>query len=171
MTRVTRQLEYYKLQLKYPENIIHNSRRASYILMFNFAFVIFFCNRELRRWPKIVRLTGSKARQCERGCCKQNAIKSHFAQKVEPEEPWCSYAGFSLWTWSLCNGLSYHLQHLEKHARPKDVYARLIKILVTSQDCILLIQNISFPKVLCKHKLKWHLRIKCRCWLTFILVF
>ena len=30
VTRITRQLEYYKLQLKYPENITHNNRRTSY---------------------------------------------------------------------------------------------------------------------------------------------
>ena len=30
MTRITRQLEYYKLQLKYPENITHNNRGTSY---------------------------------------------------------------------------------------------------------------------------------------------
>ena len=30
MTRVTRQLKYYKLQLMYPENITHNNRRISY---------------------------------------------------------------------------------------------------------------------------------------------
>ena len=30
MTRITRQLKYYKLQLKYPENITHNNRRTSY---------------------------------------------------------------------------------------------------------------------------------------------
>ena len=30
MTRITRQLKYYKLELKYPENITHNSRRTPY---------------------------------------------------------------------------------------------------------------------------------------------
>ena len=29
MTRITRQFKYYKVQLKYPENITHNSRRTS----------------------------------------------------------------------------------------------------------------------------------------------
>ena len=29
MTRITKQLQYYKLQLKYPENITHNNRRTS----------------------------------------------------------------------------------------------------------------------------------------------
>ena len=42
---------------------------------------------------------------------------------------------------------------------------------VTNQDCILIIQNISFPKILCKPKLRRHFGIKCRCHLTFILVF
>ena len=31
MTHITRQLKYYKLQLKYLENITHNSRRTFYI--------------------------------------------------------------------------------------------------------------------------------------------
>ena len=46
-TCITRQLEYYKLQLTYPENITHNNRRIpilTYILRFNFALVIFFVN-------------------------------------------------------------------------------------------------------------------------------
>ena len=30
LTRITKQLKYYKLQLKYPKNITHNSRRISY---------------------------------------------------------------------------------------------------------------------------------------------
>jgi hypothetical protein len=30
MTHITRQLKYYKLQLKYPKNITCNSRRTSY---------------------------------------------------------------------------------------------------------------------------------------------
>ena len=30
MTRITRQIKYYKLKLKYPENITHNSKRTSY---------------------------------------------------------------------------------------------------------------------------------------------
>ena len=43
--------------------------------------------------------------------------------------------------------------------------------LVTYQDCILIIQNISFPKILYNPKLKWHFRIKCLCQLKFIFVF
>ena len=67
-----------------------------------------------------------------------------LAQQVELEDPWCSYAGLSLWAWSGCNGLGYHLQHLKKHARPKDTYARLISFfLVTSQDHIMITQNTS----------------------------
>jgi hypothetical protein len=31
MTRITRQLKYYRLHLKYSENITHDSRRISYI--------------------------------------------------------------------------------------------------------------------------------------------
>ena len=42
---ITRQLKYHKMQLKYPENITHDSRRTfhtHYILEFNLAFVISF---------------------------------------------------------------------------------------------------------------------------------
>ena len=31
-----------------------------------------------------------------------------------------------MWARNLCNGLGYHLQHLEKHAKPIDTYTRLI---------------------------------------------
>ena len=59
--------------------------------------------------------------------------------------------------WSGCNRLGYHPQHLEKHARPKDTYAWLIKKFVTNQDCIFIIQNISFSKILCNPKfINWH---------------
>ena len=76
-----------------------------------------------------------------------------------------------LWTWSECNGSGYHLQHLEKHARPKDTSARLIVFFVQNQDCILSNQNISFPKILCNPKLRWDFRIECICQLTFFFVF
>ena len=85
--------------------------------------------------------------------------------------------GFLIWAPSLCNGLGYHLEHLEKHARPKNTYARLIGFLfffffsITNQDCILIIQNIGFPKILRKPKLRWQFGIKCRCQLTFTFVF
>ena len=39
MTRITRQHEYYKLQLKYSENIIHNSR-TSYVLTYKLQFSV-----------------------------------------------------------------------------------------------------------------------------------
>ena len=40
MTRITRQHEYYELQLKYSENIIHNSRRTSYVLTYKLQFSV-----------------------------------------------------------------------------------------------------------------------------------
>ena len=84
----------------------------------------------------------------------------------------CGLLFVGLKPWSLCNGLGCHLQHLEKHGRRKDTYTRLIvSYLVTNQGCILIIQNISFPKILCKPKLRWHFGIWCRCQLTFIIVF
>ena len=54
MTRITRQLKYYKLQLKYPKNITFNNKRTSYthILKFNLVIVISFVTRkalQLRR--------------------------------------------------------------------------------------------------------------------------
>ena len=90
-------------------------------------------------------------------------------------DPWWCYVGFYFWARNLCNGLGYHLQHLDKHARPKDTYARLISFFwVTNQDCILIIQNISFPKIMCKPNLRWHFGIECRysgCQLTSIFSF
>ena len=95
-----------------------------------------------------------------------------LAQLFELEDPWCSYAGFYLWAWSLCHGLGYHLQHLEEHARPQDTYAWLIVFfLVTNHDCVLMIQNITFPKILYTPKLKWHFGIQCRRRSIFISVF
>ena len=41
----------------------------------------------------------------------------------------------------------------------------------TNQDCILIIQNINFSKVLCNPKLRWHLTIICTYQLAFIFVF
>ena len=42
---------------------------------------------------------------------------------------------------------------------------------VTNQDCILIIQNTSFSKILCNPKLRWRFRIRCTCQLTFFLSF
>ena len=42
---------------------------------------------------------------------------------------------------------------------------------VANQDCILIIQIINFPTIFCNPKLRWHLRVKCICQLTFIFVF
>ena len=108
-------------------------------------------------------------------------MREDFPNKMQSKATWAigrtwrslmPYAGLSLWARSRCNGLGYHLQHLEKHVRPKDTYAWLIKNYVPNQDCILIIQNIIFSKIiLCKPKLRWNLRMKCICQLTFILVF
>ena len=104
------------------------------------------------------------------GIFQTNCNQKPLAQYVELEDTWCSYAGFSLRAQKLCNGLGYHLQHLEKHARLKDTYAWLIVFyMVRNQDCILIIRKIiSFPKILCKPNLRWHLGRKSRCQLTLI---
>ena len=49
-------------------------------------------------------------------------------------------------------------------------YSRLIDsfFLFTNQDCILIIQNIDYSELSCDPKLRWHLRLNCICWLTFI---
>ena len=87
------------------------------------------------------------------------------------------------WTWRplllLCGflfvGLMFiqwiGLQHLEKHARPKDDSCVNFILLVTNQDCILIIQIISFPNMLYKLKLRWHFGIEYRCQLTLLLFF
>ena len=56
--RITRQLKYYKVQLKYPENITHNSRRTSYTYLHtpvHRCSYIFFCNREGSTIETIIR--------------------------------------------------------------------------------------------------------------------
>ena len=50
MTRISRQLEYYKLRLKYQVPItLGELPKLTYILKFSFALAIFFCTWELRR--------------------------------------------------------------------------------------------------------------------------
>ena len=88
MTRITRQLEYFKLQLKYLESISHNKLT-------------------LKTLDALMRVSI------------------------------CGLEGYAM-DWAT-------IQHLEKHARSKDTYARLIGFFVKNQDCILIIQNISFP--------------------------
>ena len=51
MTCIIRQFEYYKLKLKYPENITHNSRRTSYTHLHIYVQLCscnFLCKREFR---------------------------------------------------------------------------------------------------------------------------
>ena len=72
MTRVTRQLEYFKLQLKYLENItitLGELPKLTYILKFSFALAIFFLQPGVETVIKIA-LTRNKSRQCERGFSK-----------------------------------------------------------------------------------------------------
>ena len=89
---------------------------------------------------------------------------------MELEDPWCSYACLSLWAWSGRNGLGYHLQHLEKHARLKNTYSRSINCLKQLKivfDC----SKYQISKIFYNPKLRWHLRVKCICQLTFIFFF
>ena len=94
MTRITRQLEYCKLQLKYLENITHNSSITSYTHLHTYLQLFscnFLCDRELRRWSEIVRLTRKKARQCERRFSKQNAIKNHLHNRLNLKTLICGF--------------------------------------------------------------------------------
>ena len=52
MTCITRQLKFYKLQFKYPENITHNSRRTSYthILKLNLVLAMPFVTGTSYGW-------------------------------------------------------------------------------------------------------------------------
>ena len=76
MTHITRQLEYYKLQLKYPENITHNNRKTSYTHLHTKLL-------QLEMVIEMGSLTRNKARQCEKGISKQHAIKSHLRNRLE----------------------------------------------------------------------------------------
>ena len=62
----------------------------------------------------------------------------------------------------------------EKICETKEYYAQLIVFVCLfvcySQDCILIIEILVFPKILCNPKLRWQFRRKCRCELTFIFV-
>ena len=88
-------------------------------------------------WPKlmqlwqIVILVPSSIAICEREFPKQNAIKSHLRNRLN------SKTFDALMQVSLCglevdamDRATYHLQHLEKHVRPKNTYTRLIVILL-----------------------------------------
>ena len=49
MTSIIRQLKYYKLQLKYPKNIIHCNRRTSYTYLHTYVqpcSCSFLCSQE-----------------------------------------------------------------------------------------------------------------------------
>ena len=82
------------------------------------------------------------------------------------------YASLSLWTWSGCNGLGYHLQHSEKHARPYDTYDQLIEFFLLQVKILFLLFEILDFLQYCVTK-NWGdiLGIKCICQLTFIFCF
>ena len=95
------------------------------------------------------------------------AHKKLVAQQVELEDPWCSYVGSKFMQWiGLPSSTFGETCKTDRYLHSIDSF-----FLVTNQDCILIIQNINFPKILCKPKLRWHFGIKCRCQLTFIFDF
>lgn len=55
-----------------------------------------------------------------------------------------SYACLSLWVWGGCNVLASLLQHLEKCARSKDTYARLISFCLQIKHTFLLVILLVF---------------------------
>ena len=58
MTHITRQLKYYKLQLKYPENITNNNRRTSYTYLHTYVqhcSCNFLCNWEGSTTETVIR--------------------------------------------------------------------------------------------------------------------
>ena len=137
------------------------------------AYVVAIWNgpKLMQLWQQVI-LIPSDITICERGFSKQNAIRSHLRSRLNSKTLKCSYADLSLWAWSGCNGLGYHLQHLEKHAKHKDTNTWLIVVFfATNQDCILITQNTSFSIILCNPNSRWHSKIKCRCRLTFNFVF
>ena len=119
-------------------------------------------------WPKLMQLRlkiiliPSSIAICERGFSKQNAIKSHLCTRLNLKTL------DALMRVSLCgcNGLGY----LKKNARPKNTYTRLMNFyfVLQNQDCILIIQNIVFSKILYNPKMRWHFKINGICQLTFV---
>ena len=87
------------------------------------------------------------------------------------------------WTWRplmlLCGSLFVGLKWMQWIGLPSSTFRETCEtkgylcsidsFFVTNQDCSLIVQNISFSKLLCNPKLRWHLRIKCICQLIWFL--
>ena len=91
----------------------------------------------MQLWPKkrIVLIPSSIA-ICERGFSTQNTIQSHLRKKLNLKTldalMRISLCGLEVG----CNGLGYHLQHLEKYARLKDTYTQLIVFLLQIKNLV-----------------------------------
>ena len=108
----------------------------------------------MQPWQNIIILNPSSKAICGREFFKKNAINSHLHNKLNLKTLDTLMRVLSMWAWNGCNGLGYNFQHLEKHARPKDTYARLRVFFVTNQEFILIIQNITLSKIMCNPKLR-----------------
>ena len=126
----------------------------------------------MQLWQKIILIPSSTA-IVERRFSKQNAIKSHLRNKLNLKTL------DALMQVSLC-GLEVdamdwatilNISRIMRDQRILMIDWLIVFFFVTNQDCILVIQNISFSKILWNPKLKWHSRIRCIYQLTFISVF
>ena len=108
----------------------------------------------------MARLTENKAMQCERGFSKHNAIKSHLRNRLKLKTfdalmraPICGLEVYAMVQATIFN-IWRNMQD-RRYLRSVDSFLALIFcFLGTNQDCILIIQNIIFPNILCKPKLR-----------------
>ena len=102
------------------------------------------------KWPRLMQLgqkiilIPSSTTICKRGFFTPNAIKSHLRSRLNLKTLNAFMLVFRCGLQvDAMDWLGYRLQHLEKHARLKDIYARFIVFFfATNQDCILIILYI-----------------------------
>ena len=112
-----------------------------------------------------------------RGFSKQNAFKSHLHNRLNLKTLDDALMRISIFGLEVCamdwaTILNIWRNLYEGYLRSIDsLFLILFCWGITNQDCILFILYISFPKILCKPKLRSHFGVKCRCQLTFIFAF
>jgi hypothetical protein len=120
-------------------------------------------------WQKTI-IIPSSAAICVRGFSKQNAIKSHLCNrlnlKILDVLMHVSFVGLKWMQW-----IGLPSSTFRETCETEGYLHSIDRFFVTTQDYILIIQNISFLKILFNSKLRWHCKIKCIRQLTFILVF
>ena len=108
---------------------------------------------ELMQLQQKIILIPSSIAICERGIFKQNAIKSHVCNKLNLKTLDALMGSlFVALKWTQWFGLA--CLTFGETCETKDTYTRLIDFFETNQDCILIIQNIKFSRILCNPKLR-----------------